>query len=157
MKRAILLCVLSSVSCLLFVGGCGSEAAAAGGGLLAGFGASETVKGIQADLERRETALVERYQAAVAAGAEAEQLERIEGQIAETQAARQGTAVVTQTDWTDPAAAGGAIGTIGMLAYALLTRKRLTNTSAAIRTIRAKSDEASKQQLDQVLLENGVG
>lgn len=74
----------------LFAGGCDSELTAGGIGLGAGLAASETMKGIEADLKAREEALIERYNQAVEAQAKSEVLERIESDIEQTALLRQG-------------------------------------------------------------------
>jgi len=149
-------CIVYSVICFLslFVGGCGSELADIAGGAAGGIGIKNTLEGMQADLKIREQALVARYNELVEAGAKAETLEQVKRQIAETQLARQGTQTVKETDWADPVAAGGGIGTIAALAYAWYKRKELNSTSAAVRAIRATADESTKKSIDQAMLNN---
>lgn len=136
--------------------GCGAEWTAGGAGLAGGFTASEMLKGLQVDLERRQNALIEHYNQLVAAGAKAETLEDVKQQIADNQKLQQGAGTISEvakTNWSDPKAAGGAVGTILALAYALFKRKDLNNTIAGVKAFRAKADETTKHQLDQVLLE----
>ena len=91
MIKVTLFCILCSVFCVLPLSGCGSEMTAGGAGLLGGLAASETIKGIESDLERREQALIERYNAALEAGAKADVLDAIESDINKTVLLRQGT------------------------------------------------------------------
>jgi len=70
--------------------GCGSELAAGGTGLAGGLVASKMFAGMQEDLEKREQDLIERYNAAVEAGAKSEVLDKIEGDIDKTVLLRQG-------------------------------------------------------------------
>lgn len=136
--------------------GCGSELVAGGAGLAGGFSASETIKGMKADLDKRESALVAQYNELVTTSARAEDIAEVKQQIYDTQLMRQGVTTaegVAKTNWNDPAAAGGAIGTIAMLGYALLNRKKLINTMAGVKTLRAKADETTKQTIDQIMIE----
>lgn len=141
---------------LSLIGGCGSELTAGGAGLLAGFTGSKTLDGIEADLAEQEQALIDRYNRMVEAGAKADTLAEVRRDIENVVLLRQGTGVVKSslaTDWTDPKAAGGAVGTIAALAYAWVKRKELKNTVAGVKAFRAKADNGIKQQLDQILLD----
>lgn len=154
MKILLISAILTVAVC-----GCGSELAAGGAGVASGFAASETLKGMQADLERREQALIARYNQLVAAGAQAETLEDLKQQIADTVRLRQTSQVaadVSKTSWDDPVAAGGAIAAIAATAYGWIKRRDLQNTVAAIKTHRAGLDESSKQSLDKCLLDKKV-
>jgi len=153
LRKTILICVLGIVTLLA---GCGAETTAAGGGFAGGLTFSETLKSVQADLERREQALIARYNELVEAGAKADTLEELKQEIAETVRLRQGAETVESvatTDWTDPKAAGGAIGLIATLLYGWTKRKQLLNTVDGLRTFRADSDEPTKHKLDAILLE----
>lgn len=90
MIKTKLFCFLFTVFCILPLSGCGPEVTAGGIGLAGGFAASETIKGIEADLEAREQALIERYNAALEAGAKADVLDKIEGDINQTVLLQQG-------------------------------------------------------------------
>ena len=141
---------------VLMIAGCGSEVTSAGAGIAGGFAASNTLKGMQMDLERREASLIAHYNELAEAGAKAETLEQIKEQIATNQVLQQGTQAagqIAETDWGDPAAAGGAIGTVAALAYALLNKRKLGAAGDAIRTIRAGSDETMKHTIDKIILE----
>jgi len=119
MKVLLISVILMAVT---LIGGCGPETAAAGGGLLGGFAASETLKGMQADLELRQQALIDRYNELVEAGADAETIEQLKQQIEDMVRLRQTADLAKQaleTDWTDPAAVGGTIGAIAVLAASL--------------------------------------
>ena len=156
---ALILTCLIGLAVILFAAmnaGCGSEITSAGAGIAGGFAASETFKGMQADLERREAALVAKYNELTEAGAKAEVLEEVRQQLTQTQTIRAGAGQVesiVKTDWSDPAAAGGVIGTISALVYALLSRRKLTAAGDVIRTIRAESDETLKHKIDKIILE----
>jgi len=141
---------------LILSAGCGSQLATGSAGILGGFTASETLKGLQADLDRREQSLIAHYNELVDAGVKAEALEDVKKQIANTIKLKQVSETageVMKTNWSDPAAAGGAIGSIAMLGYALLNKRKATAAGNAIRTIRAGSDEANKHQIDKIVLE----
>ena len=151
-------CIVYSVICFLslFVSGCGSELADIAGGAAGGIGIKNTLEGMQADLKIREQALVARYNELVEAGAKAETLEDLKQEIADTVRLRQGAEVadsVAGTDWNDPAAAGASIAAVLATAYAFIKRRDLTNTVAGVKTFRAKADEATKHQLDQIMLD----
>lgn len=88
---------LRNVTIFLVIGlvtlcaGCGSTELTAGGlGLAGGIAASKTMQGVEADLAAREAALIERYNAAVEAGAKAEVLDSIEEDIDKTVLLQQG-------------------------------------------------------------------
>ena len=133
MKSVLLsLCLL----CVLFLAGCGPELTAGGVGLAAGIGASETFKGMQADLDRREAALVQRYNDLLAAGAKAEDIEAVKQQIEQTVQLRQGvqtTEGLLGVDWSNPEAAGGAIGLLGTLAWSIFSKRKLGQKYVAMK------------------------
>ena len=155
--------ILRNATVILFIGlvtstaGCGSETtAAAAGGLLAGIAGSKTLAGMQADLAAREQSLIAHYNELVEAGSKADTIEDVKKQIVQNQFLQQGAGVVKEaagTDWSDPAAAGGTIATVLALAYGLTKRNQLNNTVAGVKTFRSKADEATKQQIDQVMLD----
>lgn len=138
-----LFCVLCSVLCLLPLS-CGPELTAGGIGVGAGLGLSETIKGMQADLERREAALVQRYNDLVAAGAKAEDLEAVKQQLEQTVRLKQGVQTsehLLGVDWSSPEEAGPAIGLIGTLAWSILSRRRLSTKYVAMKTGQARFTE----------------
>lgn len=103
---------------LLAVGGCGSELTAGGAGLLGGIAASDTIKGMEADLAAREANLIERYNAEVEADANAEILSMLKAEIQQTVRLRQGVQTARDVLATiaenqgNPAAQYGAIAAI---------------------------------------------
>lgn len=154
MKTVVMIVALALS--VVALGGCLEEI---GTGAAGGYALSETVKGMQADLDRREQALLTRYNDLIAAGAKAEDLEQVKRQIADIQFMQTGTQTVDQaakTDWTDPAAAGGMIGTIAALGYAFMKRRELSNTVAGVKTFRSMADEKVKHDLDSAMLSKGV-
>jgi len=90
MTKVTLFCFLSSVFCILPLSGCGSEVTAGGIGLAGGFAASETIKGVEADLAAREQALIERYNAIHAIDVQDERLDKIRRDLEQTVLLRQG-------------------------------------------------------------------
>ena len=135
---------------LVSLSGCSGGLAPAAGGAAGGFAASETLRGIEKDLESRETALVERWKAAVESGAKQEALDAIQGKIQQTRYGQAGAQVVRQaagTDWTNPKAAGVVIAQLGTLAYALLTKRKLNHTEAGINKFMAKSEPLKAKEL----------
>jgi len=142
MKRLSLTC-LTCLTCLTLAG-CSPETTAGGIGLGAGIGLSETIKGMQADLDKREAALVERYNQLVAAGAKAEDLEAVKQQIDQTVQVRQGvqtTEHLLGVDWSNPEAAGGAIGLIGTLAWSILSKRKLSQKYVSMKAGQARLKE----------------
>ena len=151
MKTFLLsLCVLCA---LCGLPGCGSELTAGGVGLGAGLGLSETFKGMQADLAQREAALVEKYNQLHDAGAKAEVLEDVRRQLEQTVQLRQGvetTERVMGVDWSDPAAAGGAIGLLGTLAWTWLSKRKVATKYVAMKAGQAQlkvTDPAAEAKL----------
>jgi len=143
----LVVAVLIGLGC---VGGCGADLAAVGGGAAGGWAASETVKGIEKDLEQRERILVKRYAEAVEANAQAEQLQRIENQIRDVNDVRQSVTVIKQaagTDWKDQGAAAGMVGTIAATAAAIFLKRRLGKTEAGVNRFMSKNDAATSQGL----------
>ena len=118
MKKTIF-SVIFAVALILGSAGCGSELAAGAGGAAGGFAASETLRGIEKDLERREMVLIERWKDATEAGAKQEVFDMLELQIQQTRYGQAGVQTVQQaagTDWKDPKAAGVIIAQLGTLA-----------------------------------------
>lgn len=153
MRILLITAILGAVT--LF-GGCGSQLAAGGAGVLSGFAGSETLSGIEADLAKQEQALIDKYNRMVDAGEHADTLAEVRRDIEKVVLLRQGTTVAKSalsTDWTDPAKAGRAFGEIVLLAYAFVKRKELLNTVAGIKSFRAKANETTKHELDQVMLD----
>ena len=150
MKTVVILVLALCCTC---IAGCGSESTAAGSGLIGGMALSNTIKGMQADLERREAALVQRYNDLVEAGAKAEELEDVRQQIDQTVKLRQGaetTEHLLGVDWNDPAAAGGAIGLIGTLAWSILSKSKLSKKYVAMKAGQAQlklQDPAAESKL----------
>ena len=113
---------------MLLCGGCGSELANIGGGIVAGGALSNTMTGAEKDLEAREAMLVELYNKGVADGAQREYLDQIEKDIYDTRLGKQTLSTgkkLFSVDWQDPKAAGGGISLIATLAYAYYKRKDL--------------------------------
>ncbi len=142
MKRFLISIVLSAVLILSCVG-CGSAMTATGGGAVGGFALSETIRGIDADLERRETELVAKYQRAVELGIEQEALDKIERDLRYTGYARQGVESGKELfgiDFDDPQEAGGIFGGIAALIYAIVTKRRLNRFENVLNDKAAESD-----------------
>lgn len=111
----------------LFAGGCGSEWTAGGAGAALGVAGSQWLTGVQADLAQQEAELLAQYNAALEAGAKAETLAGLKEQLERNRQQQQaaGTAKgLLGIDWTDPKAAGRALGEVGLLAYALWLRRK---------------------------------
>jgi len=89
MTKVTLFCILSSVFCILPLSGCGPEMTAGGIGLAGGFAASETIKGIEADLAAREQSLIERYNAIHSIDSKDERLDKISRDLEQTVLLRQ--------------------------------------------------------------------
>ena len=135
--------------------GCSGEMAAGGIGLGTGLGLSNTIQGMQADLEARETALIEKYNALIAAGAKADELADVERDLKNIELSKQTVTVAdqgTKVDWSDPVQVGGYVGTLGSLAYAWINRKKFLNNAAALKQIRAESKETEKAGIDKIIL-----
>ena len=146
-KESKMKCFLISMvfSAVLILGciGCGTGMTAAGGGEAGGFALSETIRGIDADLERRETELVAKYRRAVELGVEQEALDNIERDLRYTGYARQGVASGKELfgiDFDDPQEAGCIFGGIAALIYAIVTKRRLNRTVNALNDKAAESD-----------------
>lgn len=150
MKRVILtLCVLCA---LCGLSGCGAEVTAGGVGLGVGAGLSNTFAGLQADLERREQELIDRYNAMHEAGAKAEDLAQVERQIEQTVQLRQGVQTgehLLGVDWRDPQQAGPAIGLIGTLAWSLFSRRKIGQKYVAAKAgqaqLKMRNPEAERE------------
>ena len=101
-------CVGFGVCGFLFsMPGCSPELAAGGIGLAGGLATSKTIQGIEADLEEREQALIDRYNQAVEAGAKADVLDSIEDEINNTVRLQQGVqAAVNVAEAVKDAASG---------------------------------------------------
>ena len=108
--------ITAIMALILFSTGCGSELTAAGGGLLGGIAASDTVKGIEADLERREQALIDRYNTALEAGAKADVLDAIEEDINKTVSLQQGLQAAKDVVGVIDETSGGSAGQYGAIA-----------------------------------------
>jgi hypothetical protein len=126
--KGLIFCIGISLAVFIWLPGCGAEVTAGGVGLGVGAGLSETFAGMQADLERREQELIDRYNALHAAGATAEDLADVERQLEQTVQLRQGVQTgehLLGVDWTDPATAGGAIGMVAALAWSIFSKRKL--------------------------------
>ncbi len=113
---------------MLLCGGCGSELANFGGGIVAGGALSNTMTGAEKDLEAREAKLIELYNKGVEDGAQREYLDQIEKDIYDTRLGKQTLSTgkkLLSVDWQDPKAASGGISLIATLAYAYYKRKDL--------------------------------
>lgn len=133
------------------IAGCGSELAAGGAGLAGGLTASKMFAGMQADLAKREQDLIERYNAALEAGAKSEVLDKIEGDINNTVLLRQGAqaakdVVEIVADGPGTATQYGAIAAIiaslGFNVYQKYTGGIMKKTTKAI----VKGVEAAEKQ-----------
>ncbi len=130
-------------------GGCGSELANIGGGIVAGGALSNTITGAEKDLETREAKLIELYNKGVEDGAQKEYLDQIEKDIYDTRLGRQTLSTGKELlgiDWKDPKETGGAIGLIATLAYGYIKRKELLDIG--------KKYSAAKVGMDKFRNEN---
>lgn len=146
MRNLVFLTILS----VLMIGGCGSELTTGAAGLGVGFAASETMKGIEADLAKREQELLDRYAAAVESGAKQETLDELEDKITKTQYAREGVKAgkkILGIDWNDPYQAGDALSNILFLGYAIFTKRKLIKTESGVNRFMAKEDSATAGRL----------
>lgn len=117
---------------LLSVGGCGSPLLDIGGGVAAGSLLSNTMTGMEKDLEVKEAKLIELYNKGVEDGAQKESLDQIEKDIYDTRLAKQTVKTGKEllgVDWNDPKETGGAIFSIGALAYAYIKRRGMAEMS----------------------------
>ncbi len=113
---------------MLLCGGCGSELANIGGGIVAGGALSNTITGAEKDLEAREAKLIELYNKGVEDGAQKEYLDQIEKDIYDVRLGKQTLSTGKELlgiDWQNPKEAGGAISLIATLAYGFIKRKDL--------------------------------
>lgn len=153
MKKQITITML----CLIFIAGCGS-AAPLGIGAGAGFAASETLKGIEADLQKvKEVKLTELEQSLEQLASATDEVEKValmakikayEKTIQDLQDAQQGVQLVaegTKTDWSDPEAIGGYGGMVlaSLLAW-YFRRKGITSD---------KKYTAHKQGIEKTAIE----
>ena len=155
MKKLMLWAILAS-GMLVFAGGCGSPLLNMGGGMAAGSVLSNTMTGLEKDLEVRETKLIELYNKGVEDGAQKEYLDQIEKEIYDTRLGKQTVATGKQLlgiDWQDPKETSGAIGSIALLAYGYIKRKQLldmakkykSHKQGAAKFMRKNNDEAGKK------------
>jgi len=134
----------------LMLGGCGSELMPVAGGLAGGFAVSETLKGIEADLANREQLLLDRYAVAVESGAKQETLDKLEDKVANTQLTRKGVEAgkkLLGVDWNNPREAGESILKLGVLAYAVLTKRKLIRTQGGVSKFMANTDKTTANDL----------
>lgn len=153
MKKCLIAAILS-VALLVNCAGCGSSLGAAGAGMAGGFAASETMKGLEADLARREQELIDRYKAAVEAGAKQETLDKLDSDIQKTQYAREGvttTKTLLGVDWNDPAQSGSALAKAVILGYAILTGRKLKRTKDGVNKFMGISDPDTAGKLHDCL------
>jgi hypothetical protein len=138
----------------LLIGGCGSGETA---GLITagGFAAKHTLDGIEADLAEREQQLVDRYNAAVKAGAKQEVLDDLEKQIDKTAVLREGVTEGKKlfgVDWNDPRDAGTSIAKLGVLAYLFFTKRKLLKTEKGVNKFMANTDKVTANKIyDKIL------
>lgn len=121
-------CKVLLVMMLLSIAGCGSPLFDVGSGVAIGGALSNTITGVEKDLEAREAKLIERYNKGVADGVKRETLDQIEKDIYDTRLDKQTLSTgkkLFSVDWQDPKAAGGGISLIASLAYAYYKRKDL--------------------------------
>jgi len=131
MIKVRMFCILCSVFCILPLSGCGPEGTAAGIGLASGLAASETIAGIEADLEAREQELIARYNAEVEAEANAEILEQLKAEIYQTVRLRQGVqtakdvlAIVGENQGNSAAEYGAIAAVIASLGLNLFQKRK---------------------------------
>jgi len=143
------------IGLVTLLGGCGSELTAGGLGLAGGIAASNTMQGIEADLNAREKALIERYNTAVEAGAKSEVLDTIENDINKTVLLQQGVQAAKGIVGAVGDAASGKSGTaeqygplaalIASLIYNIIQKRKgdlMTKTTKAI----VKGVEAAEKE-----------
>jgi len=146
MKKWIL-----SMMILLLMSGCGSSLANFGGGAAAGGALSQTIVGLEADLDRQEQYLIELYNQGVEMGAEQQELDQIKQEIYDTRLGKQTIEAGKELlgiDWKDPKEAGGAIGLIATLAYGVFKRRELAQV--------AKKYTASKKGTEKFMREHNA-
>jgi hypothetical protein len=134
-------CLLSSVLCLLTLTGCGAEMTAGGMGLGVGAGLSNTFAGMQADLEKQEQELIDRYNKLHAAGATAEDLADVERQLEQTVQLRQGAQTTERflgTDWSNPQESATRIGEGLGLLWLIFNRRKLGQKYVAMKAGQAQ-------------------
>lgn len=134
------------------IGGCGSELANIGGGIVAGGALSNTMTGMEKDLEAHEAKLIELYNQGVEDGAQKEYLDQIEKDIYDTRLGKQTLSTGKELlgiDWQNPKEAGGAIGLLTTLAYGYIKRKDLLNMT--------KKYKSHKQGAAKFMRENNDG
>jgi len=151
MKKLIVVVILA-LGVLVFAGGCGSPLLDVGTGVAVGGALSNTMAGVEKDLEARETKLIELYNKGVEDGAQKEYLDQIEKDIYDTRLGKQTVETGKQLlgmDWNDPKETGGAIGGIVALAYAYIKRKDLVNMT--------KKYKSHKQGAEKFMRENNDG
>ena len=113
---------------LISIGGCGSPLLDISGGAAAGGLLSNTMTGMEKDLEVKEAKLIELYNKGIEAGAQKEYLDQIEKDIYDVRLGKQTVKTGKEllgVDWNDPKETGGAIFSIGALAYAYIKRRGL--------------------------------
>ena len=146
---------------MLLCGGCGSELANIGGGIVAGGALSNTMTGAEKDLEAREAKLIELYNKGVEDGAQREYLDQIEKDIYDTRLGKQTLSTgkkLFSVDWQDPKAAGGGISLIATLAYAYYKRKDLlamgkkykSHKQGAAKFMRENNDDTGKKLYENI-------
>lgn len=151
MKNVIVVAILT-LGVLVIAGGCGSPLLNMGGGMAAGGALSNTMTGLEKDLDAREAKLIELYNKGVEDGAQKEYLDQIEKDIYDTRLGKQTVATGKQLlgiDWKDPKETSGAIGGIAALAYAWFKRKELREV--------AKKYKSHKQGAEKFMRENNDG
>lgn len=151
-----------AIVCLLLLGlsaGCGSEYVAGAAGAGGGFALSETFKGAKVDLDRREAALVEAYNVGVEQGAEAETLEEIKREIADTRSIREGVETgetLLSIDWNNPKEVGGGIGVLVSSILLILKRRQLNNVMAGVHKFEGTHDAKTAAELHSAIVGKSV-
>lgn len=149
MKKVLLIFTVLFVLSLGLTAGCGEAAAIGAAGFGAGFLGSETLKGFEADLDKREAELIAAYNKGVESGAEKETLDQIEKELQRTRQIKEGTGVVKTVlgvDWSKPKEAAGAIALITQLGVAIFLEEKLRK--------RNKSHSALKKGVNKTLAES---
>jgi len=137
-----ILLITTILGAVTLTAGCGSELTAGAAGLFAGFGSSETLDKIEADLDLQEQALIDKYNRMVDAGASADTLAEVRRDIENMVLLRQGVSTgktLFGVDLNNPASAGRALAEVGMLAWLLLTQKKNRRTQAGVNKFMAQA------------------
>lgn len=144
MCRKLLILMVVVLLGLVGITGCGSEAAVGGAGAAGGFLASETFKGMEADLEKREAELVAAWNAGQEQGMEAEKLADIEKELDRVRTGKSTVKVAKKflgIDWSNPEDIGVTGGPlVALIVYGLLKRKKFGEILTDLETVSSKYD-----------------